>query len=55
MKVNQPTQKNPGRGNKQGKPSGGQQAQQGNRPRQGGYSTPGQGSHGGQSAPADKK
>ena len=33
----------------------GQQTQQGNRPDQGGYSSPGQGNKSGQSAPADKR
>lgn len=58
--MNQPNQQNPSQGNKPNNPSTGQkpgqQTQQGNRPGQGGISSPGQGNKGGQSAPpADKR
>jgi hypothetical protein len=55
--MNQPNQQKPNQGmqdkDKQ-KGQSGQQVQQGNRPGQGGYSSPGQSSHS-QSAPSDKK
>ncbi|QNI37026.1 hypothetical protein [Edaphobacter albus] len=58
--MNQPNQQNPNKGmpdkQQQQNPSRtGQQTQQGNRPSQGGYTSPGQGSHGQQSAPGQKK
>jgi hypothetical protein len=56
---NQPNQQNPRKDDKQMNPSSGQksgqQTQQGTRPGQGGFTSPGHGNQGGQSAPSDKK
>jgi hypothetical protein len=57
--MNQPNQPDPNKGTKQGTPSSGQHStqptQQGNRPGQGGYNSPGQPHQGSQSAPPEKK
>jgi hypothetical protein len=58
--MNQSKQQSPNQGMNKGtstdkKQQSTQQTQQGNRGTQGGYSSPGQPHHGGQSAPSDKK